>query len=1273
MSIEQTGPQGYEYQYLLTIYLALLMWKHERLELIVEQKDGEDAELHFIESKKTITIEAQVKSEQGNLGISNLTKWISHFPNQKDTGNLLHRIQNDSQRFALFITKSRCSDDTQTFQIPMGNIYNHVRTPLQGKRTDLFLETYSKLNEERKSTPLKQLRDTYCKVQAQQLKENKSILYALSRRILIWEQTDSLKIKDEVVRLLKLDHHIPMHKAHTSIIELDMAVREARDERKDVIPLMRSILNRNAGDRAFSRPVDVLREGTNLLHNDLELNHVLLLTGISFCGKSHLAESIAEELRAKQGFTFQKDNQLDSAYRFLTIGSSESRICFLEDPFGHTKLNSDALNTWTRLYALIGELAPHRKLIVTSRKDLLQQLSGSHLTKSWDLGNAKWRDLTVNDSFFAIQVWSEYSKLKQLPPSVYERVEVGMAVQPSGILQPGQIRHLALSDRNLLIDKNFAELSSIARVDSVQLGQSFQNRLPSELILLNVMVLGTTIGFGIVERDLDLLLHLIHTELKVSEGLQLAHAFCEELEQAGYIVFSKDRWMFSHPTYYEAAMYVAEQQGRFGQQRLLIILQQMLNNGNADIMLACMRNFGRIYESYHNDNFRDEIRRMAIHQLKSPFPNMRDEALILLTERVEELPAGEVNEVMKYIEGYRFMNNRLEWNGGIPKLKESSGFTNWPSMRDTEDITEKEFHAIAKRLCSLEEASKISAEEAWGVVRVMNQYTLEARRKFPLLKQLLNYKEAFIREAAAYKLLHEYGDNLEYIDRVFSDPHPFVVLQGIQGSFQGWCNWTSEVRERILTNLQKVFMSKVNCVAAHDFMTNCIFKPEKFYLNYENLPLKKREEVIRLWGTLLPLFLEHVPDEFLEINEAYLFESASKAASSFTEDQVVRITEAWTKWMERSITHWRPSDYGMGFLDFLLKNTKKSTNYRGKLVVRLLSHPDSYVVSMSIAEYVNYWPKLHTEEQSHVITLLQSDRSDVRWFKAIALTREKVPSVLSNLLLGDLAALSLPLDLMGMIRLIDPSLLSDAIEVFNPEHRETCNLVGSSYGYQWPSIILELLNRPEHPAFPSALSYALRWVISTSASKEFKDTVIQACSVYLNNNREIAITLMTDHLLHWTVRINGADSRSLWELLYEHLNEAELIEVADRLAEVIECISLNGDTPAELLGDRIYSYLLEHYLSSDQNIWKLEVSHTFAREGIFAYLDSLLEKEPPRVYLSYEILQSRIHHSSDEKVTSLLHKIEVLRKQLISIAFVKKENVEHVAPLEGWIELKRNN
>lgn len=166
---------------------------------------------------------------------------------------------------------------------------------------------------------------------------------------------------------------------------------------------------------------------------------------------------------------------------------------------------------------------------------------------------------------------------------------------------------------------------------------------------------------------------------------------------------------------------------------------------------------------------------------------------------------------------------------------------------------------------------------------------------------------------------------------------------------------------------------------------------------------------------------------------------------------------------------------------------------------------------------------------------------------------------------------------------------------------------------------------------------------------------------------------MTDHLLHWTVRINGADSRLLWEMLYDHLNESELKHVTEKLVEVIESISINGDTPAKLLGERIYNYLLEHYLSTDRNIWKLEVSHTFAQEGIFAYLDSLLEKEPPRVYLSYEILQSRIQQNSDEKATSLLHKIEVLRSQLISMAFVQKENVEHVSPLEGWIELKRNN
>ncbi|AJE54294.1 hypothetical protein [Paenibacillus polymyxa] len=62
--------------------------------------------------------------------------------------------------------------------------------------------------------------------------------------------------------------------------------------------------------------------------------------------------------------------------------------------------------------------------------------------------------------------------------------------------------------------------------------------------------------------------------------------------------------------------------------------------------------------------------------------------------------------------------------------------------------------------------------------------------------------------------------------------------------------------------------------------------------------MEERDEFHRLWGTLFPVFLEHVPDEFFEIDEAYLFEMTSKAGPLLTEDQAVRITEAWVEIVE---------------------------------------------------------------------------------------------------------------------------------------------------------------------------------------------------------------------------------------------------------------------------------------------------------------------------------------------------------------------------------------
>ncbi|GMX67458.1 hypothetical protein Elgi_67310 [Paenibacillus elgii] len=1269
MSIELTGPQGYDYQYIQTVYLALLMWEHDGLELIVEKKDAEDAELHFVYDGKNVTIETQVKSEKGTLGIDSLVKWVGHFPDQQSAANLLHRMQNNPHRLVLFVTRSRCSDDTQTFHIPIGKIQEHPRSPLKGRLADTFLDAYSKAYEETRLTPLKQRRDAYCKKQAQQLRIDKATLRELSRRILIWERADITSVEVEVIRLLKFRHHIPEHTARTVISELEKAVREARDGRKNVIPLMRGILEKYAGNRAFSRPVHVSLEGSDLLLRELEIYHVLLLTGISFCGKSHMAEWIGEQLRTQQGFTYLKVNQIDQAYRYLTAASCESRICFLEDPFGHTMLDKDALNAWTRLNAFIEQLAPHRKLIVTSRKDLLQILSGSPSPEAWSMGAITWRDMTVENPMYAIEVWAAYSKLQRLPDSVREIVVAGMAEDTSAVLQPGQIRHLAFSERLKLIDKSFSELSSLAKVDAVQLGQSFHSRQPTELILLITMVLGSSVGSGILERNLFGLLQTVYDELRISEGMIQARTFCEELERAGYIVYAENRWMFAHPTYYEAAMYVAETQGRFGQQRLLVTLRHLIASGVVDIMLYCIRSFGRLYEAYREEDFRREVREMALLAFSGPYPTLRDEILVLLTARIEELQTSEVRDVMKYIEKYHYIGNKLEWYDGVPRLKDTQTYAYQLGMSDTEEIKGETFYAIAKRLRSPEEASSVFPEEAWRLARVLDDHHLDAEVKLPLLKQLLTYKEAFIREAAAFVLLHEYGEEPKHIDLVLGDSHPFVVLQGIQGCFQGWTGWDWETRERVQAKLQEVLTVKVNCVASHEFMTKFSQKPGRFRLGWGRMSLEEREDLIRLWGTLLPVFLEHVPDEFLEIDEAYLFESTTQAASLFTEDQVVRITEAWIGWMDRMIKHRLPNDYGMGFLDFLLDHTSESIAFREGLAVRLMYHQDSYVVSMSLAEYINYWLKLHPQERGHALAVLQSGRSDVRWLRAIALTRNEVPTEICDLLLGDPMALALPLSVTKLISQVDTGLLTDAIEVYGAEHGEMYNLVGRSLDYRWPCIVLELLKHPEHPSFSASLSIALKKVINASADEGFKDQVIQSCTDICRNGPPGAVKLMTNHMLRWTVMVNGADSRSLWENLYDFWDEEKIAEITIRLSDVIECISLNCDSPVELLGDRAYAILLDYHLPSDKMIWILERMHGFNLDGILAYLDLLFEQVTPRIHLSYEIVKDRLRHSEDDGVSALLSKVEKLRKQLITTASEKKTTFYHKEPLEGWVEM----
>ena len=116
MTIEIEGPQGYEYQYVISLYLALRFIRAcDAPEIYVETavEDGDPAEdaiiKYQIQSKPNV-LYIQVKKHTGQeVRFEDFCKWLCHFGRRQAESFLLMQLKENGNRVC-FVTDGRCQD-----------------------------------------------------------------------------------------------------------------------------------------------------------------------------------------------------------------------------------------------------------------------------------------------------------------------------------------------------------------------------------------------------------------------------------------------------------------------------------------------------------------------------------------------------------------------------------------------------------------------------------------------------------------------------------------------------------------------------------------------------------------------------------------------------------------------------------------------------------------------------------------------------------------------------------------------------------------------------------------------------------------------------------------------------------------------------------------------------------------------------------------------------------------------------------------------------------
>jgi len=1296
MTISLSGPQGYEYQYLVTAYLAISLIDDESLQLFIEKSGGEDAEINIEKDGVRRTLEVQVKRFSGDLSLDVATSWLCHFASQKSDDNLLFRLMSDSARSALFVTDSRCLDETKAF-IHNFSFNTHDKSPLKRTLFDHVIDILEQMDLS--DTDLGKKRSEFCKKLAQDLRGDKSFFEDVLKRVTIWEQIKDGEIETRLYSILNKKYLVPQSQCNELLLKILQAVRNARDKQENIIPSIIDLITGFKGNRIFVSTINVARRNIAELISQLEKDKVLLLTGSSFCGKTHTAKFIAQEFQDR-GFTCSQGNNIEDASRFLTFSGTEDRLFLLGDPFGSVELKEESSHIWHGLNDLIHSIPSHRLLIVTSRRDLLRTLKRTANIAEWKIYGYNWYDLTVRDRKFLIAMWEMFCEEKQLSSATRGLVSTYLKTAPEDdLLQPGHLRHLSHREADELANKTMAEIFHIARADAEELGNFLNDRNSNCRQLLMALALSSTTIEPVYMKELAFILSETEDTPSFLLGVfrvlsnkdmvkphfpqytrqdNLSTEYEEELdylEKHGYISRKLDTIYFTHPTYEEAAKYVLLKQTLGNLKRLKSIYIRTLACLETQTALNAALRLDFLFSKYSDSkDFRRFLVSSAIGGFNSIFPSVQDNCLFFLLKVMHFLTPKEREDVLTYLRGSDINNEAVLWHKGSPWIDPSPEKSLWSSLKWQLKSTDKtEVSQLISRFLNPDTAGTISPEEAWDIAVYLKQGDIARCDKLTILTRLMSLNDSFIRAAASFQIMLNYEEGREdLLDLVFQDNHPRVILQDICGAFCRWKDYSSETRTQIFCRLKASLANPFVAVVSGPFFLDFADEHGAHGVHWSEYVSNEDKNMIwQLWADVFPIWFDVLPPD-VPFNEAHLYNTAIESIGHIRSEQGNQIAAAWLSWIEKSLKITLPHDYGLSVVDFLLKVTGHNASVRKELVKSLLTQEDTNFITVNLASLIDEWSVLDANEKDMILELLRSDRKDVRWLRAVALTRAQVPAEIIHLLLGQESALTLPTE--ELLMKFPEGMLSDCLSIYCG-HPQPLWWLGYHHATDepWLNILKSLLGKSHYSCFNIALREMLAW----ADYEKWADSLTYWQGLCGTADLELR-QLIFRKLLQWTSS-NNRSYRHYWAALFDSMSDAEEYNSAvSRVVEFIEAVERFNPKGElfELFGNGRFNRDFLPKLTSDSLALRLlGMRSHFAEMGLFEeiveILQSLYQKTSPRLVLTHDLVIEWAKEIGVQESSEIIRLVKDVRSQTFERGSKEHTLFDDHYELEDWVSLRR--
>ncbi|HEY9047709.1 MAG TPA: hypothetical protein VIN08_17505 [Ohtaekwangia sp.] len=1152
MNITLYGPQGYEYQYKVTLLVSLLF--HKKMpKIYIEKINNEDVVLSIKNESGEIRVQIQIKREQENLDLEKLAEWLAHFEDRASDANLFQRIIDKVDETVVFITRSRCSDDVVMLKSPFNSL--EEKKKLNITRTSKIKFTNALGNLKHGPTDLKTDREKFCKKQATAIKTVKNLAEIL-KHVTIWEEATDEKIDREIESQLLYLHHIPSSQIRHIYFQLLEVVKEGRGGNQDIFPLIADILRKNKAGRPVTASFPFERPDEEHLLEGLQSEGVLLLTGISLCGKSEAAKKLAAQL-FDAGYAYSQSNEPSDINRFFLSNVGEEKVAVLEDPWGHAEVAPSSENRKREIEQLILNRQPHHKLIITCSISILMELFGTRQLKDYKIQNIHWRDLTIRHGAPLSDYWRTTAIRNNIDPAAIAAISQDLLTSDQEyLLQIGQLRYLASCEKAELVNKSIEELLYLARKSSREIATSIADKDIYYAEVFAVLALCSTPIIGIAKLDLAYILGsgqerlgfinkresrltLDQSEIYPSYGQGLAltdRAFnvLEFLEHRQLIIIHDNIIKFSHPNYYEAGRFLFTGRGTQGWQETIIkYLSRATSCLNPENAFLAVRQYSFISSGIRED-LKHRVIDTAFASIDSIYPSVEDNSIAFLANNIKDVPESNRESLVALLQEGNTSDEYIKWHdSNTPYISHEYQYNGILYTPDAQ--------AVERAYETLQLQRLPSIEDGWNYVESLKDGRAIPQGHFELL---LSYKETFLRKDVIMHLLRcveTQGQAL--INQIFNDENPSIVFAAIRASFVNWNRFSEDtktlLRQRIKGAIGK---EQVAIRCARVIVTLAAHYGNEGIFTLDELTGSEQKDIWNLWASVYPIVVKTLPLDGIFYDTARFGATMEEAIKHIDGDVGMQVLESWFEFIDKRIRTGKMLDeFEMAVADLLIALTRDNHLIRRPLFLKLLNYPDTDFLLSSLKWMMSNWNLLDDSEKNDIISLLHSERLDKRWIKALLLTRGTLQPEIVNEILGDSHFFERDID--HFVREMPAQLLMDCLHFYcgttYPLYRLAIHGKNSDL---WISIMTYILTTNYEIGFDICLQDFLRDGVNSFPMKWVNPENIWSAICATGQKKDLIIESLIFNTGSCTCSLR--DTNMLWRVLtdsYRHNNQIDLL------------------------------------------------------------------------------------------------------------------------------------